>query len=195
MDYLNFNRQNIEATEAKTSYSSLHHMGPTRESPEDSTSQLNAAEPTIHCTSILVISYLYYEVLHTYSRQFCFCLHIAQLGFRTVGSVSSPNLLSGILTSLFNHISYAPLSVLSSLSHPFPLPIFTSFLKLKIGLFSHTIHSRHSFPSLHSSQLPPLPFCPRSTLPSFPLQKRAGLQEKTVKQDKRYNKKRQKVSY
>lgn len=93
------------------------------------TSVLSAAEPAIHSISILAISYfLLLSAAHVFQDKYSFCLHIAQLGFRTVGGVSSSNLRPGILTSLFSPISHVPpLSVLSSLSHSFSFPVFTSF--------------------------------------------------------------------
>jgi hypothetical protein len=55
-----------------------------------------------------------------------------------------------------------------------------NFLKVENRFFSYTIHPKNSFPFLHSSYLHPLTFL----LPTFPLQKRSGLQEMTARQDK-----------
>lgn len=103
---------------------------PEGEGSENFSSQLSTAKlMSFHSISILVISYfLLLSAAHVFQDKHSFCLHMAQLGFRTVGGVSSSNLRPGILTSLFSPISHVPpLSVLSSLSHSFSFPVFTSF--------------------------------------------------------------------
>lgn len=50
---------------------------------------------------------------------------------------------------------------------------FVNFLKIENRFSFHTIHLDDSFPSLHSSQLPPPHIFPRFSLPPFPLQEKS----------------------
>lgn len=92
--------------------------------------------------------------------------------------------------------SHPPLPCLLSNSWPlFPLiQVTTQFLKIN-KVPSHTIHSGHKFPFLHSFQLSSPPLSSRSTS-SVSLLKRAGLQETRTNHGKaKYNKTRQQPSY